>query len=280
MQQPLNFIISCYNKAMLYTVATHENGWTLRKWARYHLTHLSFSVLALLARKKQIKIGSKHATLSSTLRTNDTIYIHDSLQREVEEKQFQRSLIQEMIVFENDDYTIIEKPYNVTSQGEANSIADISNGYIVQRLDKTTSGLMIVAKNKLTASFFSELFRMNKVKKNYVAICKKLYDDPICKEGTWSDSIDGKDAHTYYKVVQEKGDELLVRFTPETGRKHQIRIHCAKHGIPIIGDLIYGKIQAERLYLHSESIEFEMPATACKKNGKIHKFTSNNGFNL
>jgi 23S rRNA pseudouridine1911/1915/1917 synthase len=166
---------------------------------------------------------------------------------------------------------------------------------IVHRLDRETSGVMVVAKTQKAFEYLKSLFQKHEIKKTYLAVARGefkektgLIDMPIgLKNGTIKRTVHGgrmvKEAVTEYEVLREmrneKGDMrmgngetmTLLRVMPKTGRTHQIRIHLASIGHPIIGDTIYGKNLkakssklkatgiASRLMLHALSLEFTSP---------------------
>lgn len=142
---------------------------------------------------------------------------------------------------------------------------------IVHRLDKATSGVMVVAKTQEYFDYLKNLFQNKKIKKTYLAIvCGKLknkkgvIDKPISlKPGTIKHTIFKgkmtKEAVTEYEVEKIFKDFSLLKVWPKTGRTHQIRVHLASLGNPVAGDQIYGgakKYSAESLMLHALSIEF------------------------
>ena len=149
---------------------------------------------------------------------------------------------------------------------------------IVHRLDKETSGIMIVPRNQKTFEYLKKLFQEPKIQKRYLALVvgameKKegIIDAPIgIKNGTLKRSVHAKKmvkpAVTEYRVIKEvkmgSSQEVytLLEVTPKTGRTHQIRVHLASIGHPIVGDKMYGKKQqpafSHRLMLHAESLDF------------------------
>ena len=142
---------------------------------------------------------------------------------------------------------------------------------LVHRLDKETSGIMIVAKNASAQRKIMKQFEKRKVFKTYLAIVDGIVkvggviEVPIKRNPLhrtiFSASYDGRQAKTYFKVVKtfKKNSLLLVR--PFTGRTHQIRVHLSHIGFPITGDIEYGGKPAKRLFLHAYSIAFFHPET-------------------
>jgi 23S rRNA pseudouridine1911/1915/1917 synthase len=206
------------------------------------------------------------------------------------------------IIFENKDFLVINKPAGLMVHGvrirsarrvdasregeptlvdwlvkkypEIKNVGDepILRPGIVHRLDKATSGVMIIAKTQASFEHLKKLFQEHRMKKTYVALVfgvpKKeqgTIDAPIgIKSGTLKRSIHSskmaKSAVTEYSLVKKIGDLSLLKINPKTGRTHQIRVHLASIGNPIVGDTLYGKkIQPEfahRLMLHAASLEF------------------------
>lgn len=219
------------------------------------------------------------------------------------------------ILFENDDFIIIEKPSGLTvnksdtTTGEetlqdliekTGKITSDSNheefsnrGGIVHRLDKETSGVMIIAKNADAFVKLQSQFKQRIVKKQYVALAHGEINPKTGKINVpvgrlpWNRKrfgvlAGGREAETDYEVIKEYilGKEILslVRLFPKTGRTHQIRVHLKYINHPIFGDFLYGgrktsrndRTILQRVFLHAEKIEFNDPKT-----GKTVKFEAN-----
>ncbi len=149
---------------------------------------------------------------------------------------------------------------------------------IVHRLDKDVSGILLVARNQKYFEYLKNLFQTRQIKKNYIALVYGeinskigIIDKPISiKSGTIKRTVwqgkDEKAAVTEYKVLKylnlDGQDFSLVKVLPKTGRTHQIRIHLASIGHPIVGDTLYGKktnpFGLKRIFLHAESLEFSI----------------------
>jgi tRNA pseudouridine32 synthase / 23S rRNA pseudouridine746 synthase len=196
------------------------------------------------------------------------------------------------IIYEDDSILVINKPAeflsvpgkNVEDSVLArikNKLPEATGPLIVHRLDMSTSGLILIAKNKEVHKDLQNQFIERTVKKQYVALLEGivskdegLIDLPlrvdldnrpyqiVCYEY-------GKSAQTKWKVIERLNDQTKVNFYPITGRTHQLRVHAAhKFGLntPIVGDDLYGS-REKRLYLHAESIEFIHPVS--KKTLKV-----------
>lgn len=214
------------------------------------------------------------------------------------------------LIFENDDFFIINKPAGIASQATLSSSKDtilhslssydsnkfnIDKMFLVHRLDKDTSGLMIIVKNQTVQKKFEDLFRDKKIQKTYDALCfytpKKLEGEinfPIAKDNSRkncyfavtnpnSNNKDAKSSETNYVVKKEfkNCDVSLISCLPKTGRTHQIRVHLSAIGCPLLGDKtysqnIYGHKYSQialRHMLHASYLSFEM-------NGEKFEFNS------
>ena len=211
------------------------------------------------------------------------------------------------IVFEDKNIIVIDKPAGLlvhpTNKNEKNTLIDwLINKYpeiknigedktrpgIVHRLDKDTSGLMVIAKNNKTFFYLKKQFKNRLVEKKYLAlVAGKLKDEKGIitkaigrsrKKGikqTVAPIVPRKEAITKYKVLKEYPEYSLIEAIPKTGRMHQIRVHLASIGHPIAGDSQYKfKRQPcpknlERQFLHASYLKFKLP------NGEIKEFHSN-----
>lgn len=140
---------------------------------------------------------------------------------------------------------------------------------LVHRLDKTTSGILLVAKTDAAHAFFQS--HWPKVEKYYTALVTGtppakgnivagiLRDPHDRKKMTVSDSPDAKSARTSFETIESQGGRALLRVKLHTGRTHQIRVHLSSIGFPIVGDELYGGPAAERVFLHATTLKFPDP---------------------
>ncbi len=190
------------------------------------------------------------------------------------------------ILYQDDDCVVINKPAGVLthSKGAFNPEATVSTfirqfttgmqdnrGGIVHRLDRVTSGVLICAKHEAALQSLQKQFSDRKTKKVYNAIiagtldpAQATIDMPIernpKKPQTFRVGPNGKAAQTNYKVLQTGKQYSLVELRPITGRTHQLRVHLAQLGHPIVGDVLYGGEPADRTYLHALSLEITIPS--------------------
>ena len=177
------------------------------------------------------------------------------------------------VIYEDKNVIVVNKPAGLLSEAKGEycperTLADF--GLICHRLDRDTSGVMILAKTPEVQKFLKRQFQDRKVHKTCVAVVKgrpKLdearIDLPMMRDKkrptTFRVDASGKEAETFYKVLQSNGEYSLVELKPTTGRTHQLRVHMKYLGHPIVGDLVYGDGKGKRLYLHAKELEITLP---------------------
>ena len=244
-----------------------------------------------LIKDKNITVNGKATKSSYKIEENDEIAIEVP---EAETTEIKPENIKIDIVYEDSDIAVINKQAGLVvhpAHGHYSGtlvnailyhIKDLSgiNGEIrpgiVHRLDKDTSGLIVIAKNDKVHTTLTEMFQEKKIRKTYLAILKgKLNksegkivtqigrDKNDRKKMTVIDDVTkGKNAITNYKVVSQNNLFTLVKVNIETGRTHQIRVHMRHLGYPILGDSVYGRKDNEkRQMLHAYKLEFLHPVT-------------------
>lgn len=244
-----------------------------------------------LIKDRNITVNGKPTKSSYKIEENDEIAIEVP---EVETTEIKPENIKIDIVYEDSDIAVINKQAGLVvhpAHGHYSGtlvnailyhIKDLSgiNGEIrpgiVHRLDKDTSGLIVIAKNDKVHTALTEMFQEKKIRKTYLAILKgKLNksegkivtqigrDKNDRKKMTVIDDITkGKNAITNYRVISQNNLFTLVKVNIETGRTHQIRVHMRYLGYPILGDSVYGRKDNEkRQMLHAYKLEFIHPVT-------------------
>ena len=176
------------------------------------------------------------------------------------------------VIYEDDNVIVLNKPAGLLSMAKGEYCPENTlerYGLLVHRLDRDTSGVVIMAKNEATQKFLKKQFQDRKTHKTYHAIVEgrpKLdeakIDLPIIRNlkrpTTFRVEAGGKPSETYYKVIKSNDKYSLVELKPTTGRTHQLRVHMEHLGHPIVGDAVYGT-KADRLYLHASSLEITLP---------------------
>ena len=191
------------------------------------------------------------------------------------------------ILYEDDDVIVVNKPSGLLTHAKGGlsdepTVAEIirqktsfatdtDRPGIVHRLDRDTSGLLIIAKNPESAAHLQRQFAERTAKKTYIAITDgkpKLnaakIDLPIGRNpsapSTFRIDPNGKSAQTTYHVLVENDAQSLVELKPTTGRTHQLRVHLAHLNAPILGDRVYGKSSNCRMMLHAQKLEITLPS--------------------
>jgi len=197
------------------------------------------------------------------------------------------------IIYEDDDLLVVDKPAGLAvhpAPGHpghtlVNAVLNYLPGLaengdslrpgIVHRLDKDTSGLLLVAKNRVAHANLSEQFKSRSVAKSYLVLVRgkltpesgfieaAIGRDPRNRQRMAVVSR-GREARTEYRVVRYVGDCSLLEIKPETGRTHQIRVHLAAIGFPVMGDTTYGvkSSHLSRQFLHAAKLGFKLPSTS------------------
>lgn len=183
------------------------------------------------------------------------------------------------VLYEDQHVKVINKPAGLLSMKKGAFCSEPTledYGLLVHRLDRDTSGAVILAKDLDTQKMLRQQFQARKVHKVYYAIVEghpkqpaALIDLPIERNfrrpNTFLISANGKPSQTYYKVLKQSSDYSLLELRPTTGRTHQLRVHLQYLGTPILGDTVYGSGSSTpasipaRLYLHAHSLEITIP---------------------
>lgn len=244
-----------------------------------------------LIKDRNITVNGKPTKSSYKIEENDEIIIEVP---EVETTEIKPENIKIDIVYEDSDIAVINKQAGLVvhpAHGHYSGtlvnallyhIKDLSgiNGEIrpgiVHRLDKDTSGLIVIAKNDKVHTALTEMFQEKKIRKTYLAILKGKLNKSEGKIVTQigrdkndrkkmtviDDAAKGKNAITNYRVISQNNLFTLVKVNIETGRTHQIRVHMRYLGYPILGDSVYGRKDNEkRQMLHAYKLEFIHPVT-------------------
>ena len=232
-------------------------------------------------RKKNITVNNKKVKNLFKLKVDDIVDVYTELKtKKTVRKKFFFSTndfyeLKKNFIFECEDYCILNKPYGYASQDGLQvkkNVIDILNFnskdyYIVHRLDKETSGLMLIAKNRYYAKKFSEMFKLREIKKKYLAILNGKIKKNKGELHT-KDELNGKEivSKLKFEVISKRNNFSYLEIDLITGRKHQIRKQFFDIGHPVVGDTKYGdKKNKNLLCLLSYEIEF-------KYNNKIKKY--------
>ena len=257
------------------------------KWFKQKIISLPHSLIERILRQNKIKINKKKVKSSYRLQFGDLIEIYDISKFKTKDKvekikyrpkKKELSSYDDYIIENNENFIVINKPAGIPVQSGTKSFKNItdilknskyfegSKPFIVHRIDKETSGILIIAKNRKYAQLFTSLFRIRKIHKTYLALAygkinksvQSMRDDLIYYEN--KKKITQK-AISNIKIIKSTDELSYVELNPITGRKHQLRKQLLNLGNPIIGDNKYfltnlRKIKTKNLMLHAYKIKF------------------------
>ncbi len=247
-----------------------------------------------MIRSGKIRINNQKVKINARVFTNNEIQIPEirikakKAKNKYTANEQDTKLLLDSVIYKDENVIVINKPAGLAVQGGSGSFKNLDSMLdvlkfdsdirpkLVHRLDKHTSGALILARNNQTSKKMLSYFKDKKIKKTYwawVVGCPKNktgeIDAPLLKKVGDNEKVivspRGKDAVTKYKVIKEVGGASLVELTPLTGRTHQLRVHMNYIGHPIIGDGKYGgaksylKDFSDKMHLHAKEIEFPNP---------------------
>ena len=265
---------------------------------KYLASKIDFSreTITKMLAEEYILVNGKSIKASYKVKDNDVILIKDGF---VKEMKLEATKMEIDIVYEDEYLMVINKDSGVVVHpGAGNSNDTLVNGLlyynktlskgeefrpgVVHRLDKDTSGLMIVAKNDKAHELLADDFKNKRIHREYIALLdgvfpqeKAIIDAPIGRSKQYFDKMevckDGKKAITNLEVIKKYKDYTLVKLVLETGRTHQIRVHLAYIGYPVHNDPVYSNKACTDFgqFLHSAYLKFKHPIT-----GEVLEFNS------
>ena len=271
-----------------YIIERDYHNSRLDKWFKAKVLNIPQSLIEKIIRKKKIKVNKKKTKTSYRVQMNDTIEVFNiseikpiNLKKNINKYKAikkEKKTYGDFIIEDNDNFIVINKPSGIPVQGGTKSFKNITDllsstkyfenkkAYIVHRLDKETSGVLIIAKNREYAQLFTSLFRIRKIHKNYLAIVhgeipknKKTLEDNLVTYQNNKKVI--QKAITHLKIIKNSEKYSLLELKPITGRKHQLRKQLFNLGNPIVGDNKYSvnkfiKFKKNNLMLHASKLKF------------------------
>jgi 23S rRNA pseudouridine955/2504/2580 synthase len=292
------------------TVAPEDAEIRLDRWFKRHFPELGHGRLEKLLRTGQVRLDGKRVEASDRIATGQRIRIpplpaaspSPARPARAAPSPADRRLLQERVLYRDAEMIVINKPEGLAVQGgtginrhldgllDALRFEAKERPRLVHRLDKDTSGVLVLARSAQAAARLGELFRGKATRKVYWAITVGVpkprngkIDRPLAKQGgpggerVAADDEEGDRALTYYRTVGRAGDRFAwLALEPVTGRTHQLRVHCLTLGTPILGDGKYGGAaahpaslpQARKLHLHARAIALPLA------NGKVLSVTA------
>ena len=286
-----------------FTVSDDDDGIRLDRWFKRNTPDISFNMVSRWSRTGQLKLDGKRATPGDRIEAGQTIQFPPADATPTREARPQRKiepltaeeeeLVREMVIHRDKDSFVLNKPPGLATQGGTKThqhldrlldgLADDEGNRpkLVHRLDKDTSGALLVARSARAANHFSKAFSGRTARKIYWALVvgdlsgdEGLIDAPLAKQpGTGGEKMhideeQGLPAKTRWRVVDRAGNRAAwVELQPLTGRTHQLRAHMAAIGHPIVGDAKYGGAEAfltggisRKLHLHARRLRIDSPS--------------------
>lgn len=277
-----------------FIVKENETGQRLDNYLVRILKGVPKTLIYRVIRKGEVRVNMKRSQASTKLLVNDSIRVPPIRTSDVKLRQNVSAKMQVIlnasIIYEDNSLLVINKPPGIAVHGGSGvsfgiiealrqTRSDLSYVELVHRLDKDTSGCLLIAKKRSILKAIQALFVENKVKKTYLALLAGRWQENkksdtvklalkkhVTSTGERFMRIDktGKESATLFTLKFNHPECCLVEAKPKTGRMHQIRVHSASIGHAVIGDEKYGKDVvlsfplAKRLYLHAAELEFTL----------------------
>jgi 23S rRNA pseudouridine955/2504/2580 synthase len=284
-----------------FTVSEDDDGIRLDRWFKRHMPEVSFNIVSRWARTGQLRLAGKRAVPGDRIETGQEIRIpppeaaparvaRPQRRREpltADEEQF----VRDMAIYEDANAFVLNKPPGLATQGGTKTTQhldrlldglaeDAGRPKLVHRLDKDTSGALLIAKSARSAGHFAKAFSGRTARKVYWGLvvgvpepAEGLIDAPLAKQpGTGGEKMHVSEEHglpakTRWRVIDRAGNRAAwVELQPLTGRTHQLRAHMAAIGHPIVGDAKYGGAEAfltggisRKLHLHARRLRIDAP---------------------
>ena len=278
-------------KVAFICVEEKDAGARLDRWFKRYYPMVSHGMLEKLLRGKNIRVNGKKVKSDFRLENGDEIRVPPLPQPSSDESKYNLSdsdvrFIQSLVIYKDKNVIVLNKPAGLAVQGGTKTtrhIDALSEGLkfdgekprLVHRLDKQTSGVLVLARSVKSATLLAKAFESKQARKIYWAVvhgCPKkmngYVDAPLLKKsgknGGELMQVDeaGQYAKSLYEVIDTNGQFSLLRLMPLTGRTHQLRVHCAHIGCPIVGDEKYGGFFADglekQMFLHAKALKIPL----------------------
>lgn len=284
----------------IYLVDTISDGMRLDRFIHSKHPHLNFMIIQKLCRKGDIRLNTKKTKANIRVENGQEISIFDPSIDQPDQKkssplpkpnQYEIDELKKSILYQNNDFLILNKPSSLAVQGgsKTKKHIDLYLPYLstnqkddlklVHRLDKDTSGVLVIAKNRKSAEYLTKAFKDHQVTKKYWALVHGVPEQengfityPLKKvRGSWGEKVvpdeDGQFAKSSFEIIDTIGkDYCWLELIPLTGRTHQLRVHTLLLNCSIVGDTKYGENHEKledlgiekKLHLHAQSISIPM----------------------
>ncbi len=282
-----------------FTVGADDEGVRLDRWFKRHLPQVGFATVSRWARTGQIRVDGKRADVADRLSTGQVLRVPPGGEQAEKGPRTRKPLTAEqlalaesMVISKDRAAIVLNKPPGLATQGGSGTFAHVDGlldafaddgprPRLVHRLDKDTSGVLLIARTPGSAAYFSKRFSGRSARKIYWAlvigvpeISDGMIDLPLSKQpGTGGEKMmvdksgEGQPARSRYRVIDRAGNRACwVELQPLTGRTHQLRVHMAAIGHPIVGDGKYGGPDAflsgsisRKMHLHARRLIIDHP---------------------
>lgn len=285
-----------------FTVGADDDGIRLDRWFKRHLPDVSFNIVSRWARTGQLRVDGARATPGDRVTAGQTLRVppDEPVKATAAKPKRERApltddqiaFMQDLVIHKDAQAIVLNKPPGLATQGGTKTLEHVdglldalsydneSRPKLVHRLDKDTSGALLIARTTRAATFFGKSFSSRTARKVYWALITGVpsIDDgmielPLAKqpgsggEKMQVDEKEGAAARTRYRVIERAGNRAAwVELQPFTGRTHQLRVHMAAIGHPILGDGKYGGQDAfltgsisRKMHLHARRIRIDHP---------------------
>jgi 23S rRNA pseudouridine955/2504/2580 synthase len=288
-------------EARTFTVSEDDDGIRLDRWFKRHVPEVSFNIVSRWARTGQLRLAGRRAVPGDRIEAGQEIRIPPAeatpartARRQPKREKLSEDdvrFVREMVIYEDPNAFVLNKPPGLATQGGTKTTHHLDRlldgladergrPKLVHRLDKDTSGALLVARTARAAGHFAKAFSGRTARKIYWALVvgvpdldEGMIDAPLAKQpGTGGEKMHideehGLPAKTRWRVIDRAGNRAaFVELQPLTGRTHQLRAHMAALGHPIVGDAKYGGAEAfltggisRKLHLHARKIRIDAP---------------------
>ncbi|HWU92452.1 MAG TPA: RluA family pseudouridine synthase [Sphingomicrobium sp.] len=285
-----------------FTVSEEDDGIRLDRWFKRHLPDITFNMVSRWARTGQVRVAGQRAAPGDRLEAGQEISVPSAPPPSARAARAQPRrdpltedeirFVRDMVIYEDDNAFVVNKPPGLATQGGTKTTQHLDRlldglageggrPKLVHRLDKDTSGALLVARTPRAATHFSKAFSGRTARKIYWALVVGVpagdsgeIDAPLAKQpGTGGEKMHiseefGLPAKTRWRVIDNAGNRAAwVELQPLTGRTHQLRAHMASLGHPIVGDAKYGGPEAfltggvsRKLHLHARRLRIDSPS--------------------
>ncbi|WP_109807618.1 RluA family pseudouridine synthase [Sphingosinithalassobacter portus] len=288
------------NEVRQFTVAADDDGIRLDRWFKRHLPEATFNVVSRWARTGQLRVDGARAAPGDRIEAGQVIRVPPAEPEKPARKKSSRpplspeqtEFIQSLVIHRDAQALVINKPPGLATQGGTKTHEHVdalldgiqfdleTRPKLVHRLDKDTSGVLLLARTARAAAYFAKHFSGRSARKVYWALVigvpeidDGVIDLPLAKQpGTGGEKMhvdeeEGLPSRSRYRVIERAGNRAAwVELQPHTGRTHQLRVHMAAIGHPIVGDGKYGGQDAfltggisRKMHLHARRIRIDHP---------------------